>query len=85
MSLVQDVEEVKKYDNFSWQVAIIKKIQSWALSNDLNADDAFRAIDHDFDGFLSKSDLEYFLIHILHEPSKEVTSPVIDRLFKLMD
>ena len=53
--------------------------------NGLSPDDAFRAIDSDFDGFLSKRDLKKFLINTLHLPSKEVTSPIVDRLFKLMD
>lgn len=55
------------------------------MDNDLSSDDAFRAIDRDFDGFLSKEDLKYYLENILHEDPKETTSPVIDRLFKLMD
>lgn len=53
--------------------------------SNLTADDAFRVIDHDFDGFLSRADLSHFLINVLHWPEKEVTSPVVDRLFKLMD
>ena len=64
---------------------IIKKIHSWVTQNNLTADDAFRVIDNDFDGFLSRNDLAHFLKTVLHYPPKEVTSPIVDRLFKLMD
>jgi len=66
-------------------VDIIKKIHSWVTANNLSADDAFRVIDNDFDGFLSRADLTHFLLNVLHYNKKEVTSPIIDRLFKLMD
>lgn len=48
-------------------------------------EDAFRAVDDDFDGFIDRNDLKNFLINILNIPSKVATSPIIDRLFKLMD
>jgi Ca2+-binding EF-hand superfamily protein len=51
----------------------------------LEANDAFRAMDNDFDGFISKEDLTNFLLKILHLSPKVATSQVIDRLFKLMD
>jgi Ca2+-binding EF-hand superfamily protein len=84
MNLVK--EEVKKeYDNFDFQVNIIKEIHNWVNGNNLTADDAFRVIDNDFDGFLSRSDLSHFLKNVLHYDEKVVTSPIVDRLFKLMD
>jgi Ca2+-binding EF-hand superfamily protein len=84
MNLVK--EEVKKeYDNFDFQVNIIKEIHNWVNGNNLTADDAFRVIDNDFDGFLSRSDLSHFLKNVLHYDEKIVTSPIVDRLFKLMD
>ena len=86
--LKQNLEKNKKQlqqDNFNIQVDIIKKLQKWVEKNSLSAEDAFRAVDNDFDGFINKKDLEHFLLNVLHLSEKVVTSPVIDRLFKLMD
>ena len=52
---------------------------------ELKSEDAFRIADADFDGFVSKEDLEKLLTQILKIPKEEVTSQRIDRLFKLMD
>jgi len=52
---------------------------------DLNAEDAFRIIDIDFDGKISKKDLTSFLKDVLKIPSTEITTSRIGRLFKLMD
>ncbi len=84
MNLVKE-EEKKEYDNFDFQVDIIKKIHNWVTKNNLTADDAFRVIDNDFDGFLSRNDLAHFLKNVLHYSEKELTSSIVDRLFKLMD
>ena len=64
---------------------MIKMIHEWVNKNNLSPEDAFRVIDNDFDGFLSRPDLTHFLINVLNWPAKEVTSPIVDRLFKLMD
>ena len=48
-------------------------------------EDAFRSADRDFDGFINKNDLRLFLIEVIKIQEKEITSPRIDRLFKLMD
>jgi Ca2+-binding EF-hand superfamily protein len=49
----------------------------------LNGVDAFRIIDKDFDGIISKEDLRYFLSENLQ--IKDMSSSGIDRLFKLLD
>ena len=51
----------------------------------MKAEDAFRIADADFDGFLNKKDLENLLIKVLKVRREDVTSPRIDRLFKIMD
>ena len=84
MSLTKN-QAKKEMDNFDTQVNMIKLIHDWVDKNQLSADDAFRVIDNDFDGFLSREDLSHFLKNVLNWPAKEVTSPVVDRLFKLMD
>ena len=42
-------------------------------------------MDSDFDGVIGKSDLKSFLLTVLRIPEDEVTSPRVDRLFKLLD
>ena len=69
MNLTKDMAE-EKFDNFDFQVNTIRKIHEWVDKNNLSPDDAFRVIDHDFDGFLSRSDLSRFLKTILHLPEK---------------
>ena len=52
---------------------------------DLSADDAFRILDTDFDGVMSKADLLRFLKEILNVPADQATQPRVERLYKLMD
>ena len=51
----------------------------------MSAEDTFRIIDCDFDGFISKNDLTQFLKEVLVIQSFEVTQSRVERLFKLMD
>jgi len=51
----------------------------------LSPEDAFRIIDIDFDGNISKKDLESFLRDILKVPVEQITTSRVARLFKLMD
>jgi hypothetical protein len=51
----------------------------------ISPEDAFRTLDSDFDGFVNKNDLRSFLIEVLRIQEEEITSPRIDRLFKLID
>lgn len=51
---------------------------------DVNKEDAFRIVDVDFDGNISKEDLKSFLLDVL-KLENEVTDPRLDRLFKLLD
>jgi Ca2+-binding EF-hand superfamily protein len=60
-------------------------MKEWASRDSLSAEDAFRIMDRDFGGTVSKSELEYFFVHVLHQSPKEVTASRINRLFKLMD
>ena len=52
---------------------------------ELTAQDAFRVMDKDFDGELSKKDLELFLLNELKYYPEEISENKIDRLYKLMD
>lgn len=51
----------------------------------MNKEDAFRIVDIDFDGNISKEDLRTFLLDVLKLENNEVNDPRIDRLFKLLD
>lgn len=51
----------------------------------MSPEDAFRIIDIDFDGNISKKDLESFLKDILKIPVEQITTSRVARLFKLMD
>ena len=51
----------------------------------ISPEDAFRTLDSDFDGFVNKNDLKTFLVEVLRIQDEDITSPRIDRLFKLID
>ena len=72
-------------DSFDWQSSIISKLHLYFNSEKLSPADAFRIVDSDFDGFISKSDLKKFLISVLNVRTEEANSSNIDRLFKLLD
>jgi hypothetical protein len=42
-------------------------------------------VDIDFDGTISKKDLNDFLLNVLKVPAEEVTIPRLERVFKLLD
>jgi len=51
----------------------------------LTVEEAFKTIDADFDGFISKDDLHKFLIDILKYGENDFNQTKLVRLFKLMD
>jgi len=72
-------------DSFDWQVEILNMIKGYATEKGLSADDTFRIMDSDFDGFISQGDLLRFLREVLNLTQEEATEPRITRLFKLLD
>jgi Ca2+-binding EF-hand superfamily protein len=64
---------------------VIRLIKQWIARENLAVDDAFRTLDRDFDGIISKNDLRHGLITILQFEEKEVLDLRIDRLYKLLD
>ena len=52
---------------------------------ELKPEDAFRVMDPDFDGFMSKEDLNRFLKEVIKLNKEEITTQRVDRLFKLLD
>lgn len=60
-------------------------MKKWFKLEEITVEDAFRVMDIDFDGQINKSDIEKFLIEVLHVIEKDITPLRISRLFKLMD
>jgi len=80
---VKERKEIE--DNFDWPINMIKRIQAYFEDRGVTKEDAFKMVDGDFDGNISKPDLKKFLIKIMSIPAEEVTDPRLDRLFKLLD
>jgi len=83
-SIVKAVIELTE-DNFDWQEDVLKSIKRYTREKNLSPEDAFRIIDIDFDGNISKKDLTAFLRDILKIPVEQITTSRVARLFKLMD
>ena len=60
-------------------------IKRWIKKEELSTQDAFRIVDQDFDGLISKEDLKKFLIDVLKVKKMVLDSAKIDRLYKLLD
>lgn len=50
----------------------------------MSSEDAFKSFDHDFDGLISKEDMQTSIIQFLKVKPEEVNEPRISRLFKLL-
>ena len=72
-------------DNFDWEYEILFKIRNWVFKEKLTVEEAFRAIDKDFDGFINKNDIQNYLKDVMKFEDKEITETRLNRLFKLMD
>jgi Ca2+-binding EF-hand superfamily protein len=71
-------------DSFEWQENIIKRIKEWVKKQKINALDAFRIFDQDFNGLISKEDMTISLIQHLQVPADELVDTRLDRLFRLL-
>ena len=83
-SLVEKMPEIKD-DDFNWELEILFKMRNWQKKENLTIEDAFRTVDRDFDGELSRLDLKLFIIEIFKMEEKLLNEARINRLFKLMD
>lgn len=86
-----DVIKSQKYtknnvnDNFDWEVSVVEQLRKWVIEKNLNADEAFKTFDKDFDGFISKEDLKQGLINNVNVQRHEITDTKLERLYKLID
>lgn len=51
----------------------------------MNAEEAFKCFDKDFDGFISQDDLKKGLLNNLVVPEHEIKDTKIERLYRLLD
>ena len=72
-------------DNWNWPIYIINRIKTWFQTAKITITDCFRILDHDFDGQISKQDLQNFIINVLKEQEKEITESKLNRVHKLLD
>ncbi|EGR32802.1 hypothetical protein IMG5_070330 [Ichthyophthirius multifiliis] len=80
-----NLKAMKKEDDWEWTKDVLAKIKNWFREERLTIQDAFRVFDKDFDGYISKEDLQNFLKDVLKISEKELEGQRINRLFKLMD
>ena len=72
-------------DNFDWENSMIQQIKAWIQKQGLTVEEAFKCFDMNFDGYISKDDLNKSLQQLLEIPKDEILSTKLDRLFNLMD
>ena len=77
---------IRVNDNFDWEYEIIHKIKDWIKDEGITVEEAFKAFDRDFDGFIDIDDLKWVLINIIKWGDKSsIKSSQLERLFKLLD
>ena len=72
-------------DNFDWENSMIQQIKAWIQKQGLTVEEAFKCFDMNFDGYISKDDLNKSLQQLLEIPKDEILATKLDRLFNLMD
>lgn len=72
-------------DNFDWELSMVQKVKDWIQTKSLNAEEAFKCFDRDFDGFISVSDLRQGLLTNLSIPEYQITDTKLERLYRLLD
>lgn len=63
-----------------------KKFKNWINSEGITVEEAFKAFDRDFDGFIDLEDLKWILTNIIKSGDKStINRSQLERLFKLLD
>jgi hypothetical protein len=60
-------------------------LRQWIILKSLNAEEAFKCFDKDFDGFISSDDLKKGLINNLNVPLNQIVESKMERLYRLLD
>lgn len=72
-------------DSFDWPLEVLQNMKNYFLLRKISEDDAFRMVDYDFDGTISRKDLGEFLHKVLKYQKHELIESRIERTFKLLD
>lgn len=56
---------IRVTDNFNWENEMIQKIKDWIRNEGITVEEAFKAFDRDFDGFINLDDLRWVLTNII--------------------
>lgn len=76
---------VRVEDNFDWEYEMIEKIREWIKNEGITAEEAFKAFDRDFDGFIDINDLKWILTNILKVGDKTtINTSQLERLYKMI-
>lgn len=70
---------------FDWVENTLDKIKTWFSGSSLTAEDGFKLIDKDNDGYLSQKDIHDFLIEKLKYQERELGMVRIQKMMKVMD
>lgn len=77
--------KVRVEDNFNFEYEMIAKIKEWIINENITVEEAFKAFDHDFDGYIDMNDLKWILVNILKVGEASSISQVkLERLYKLL-
>jgi hypothetical protein len=49
-------------DNFNWEADVLQQLRDWIAKERISAEEAFKCLDADFDGIISKEDLKHFFL-----------------------
>lgn len=63
--IVFDDEKEKEEDEWAWGQKQLQLMKEWFQRESISVEDAFRVIDHDFDGFIKKNDIDHFIKNVL--------------------
>ena len=80
------LKRVKVEDNFNWEYEMVNKIKQWVIDEGITVEEAFKAFDRDFDGFINLKDLKWIIENIIKSgDTTTISGSQYERLFKLLD
>lgn len=80
------IKATRIIDNFNWEYEMVQKIKEWINNEEITVEEAFKAFDRDFDGFIDLEDLKWILTNIIKTGEKSIINgSQLERLFKLLD
>jgi Ca2+-binding EF-hand superfamily protein len=80
------LKSIRVEDNFNWEYDMVEQIKQWIKVEGVTVEEAFKAFDRDFDGFIDIGDLRWILTNIIKAGEKAtINGSQLERLFKLLD